>query len=722
MRLVRQAAGLLLLSAAAALAAPATHFTVSAPSSVVVGSSFSVNVTARDATEAVDVSYAGTVSVSSSLTGTVLSDYTFTPADSGIHAFTVTLTSRGTHTLNVTDTSNPAVTGSAQINVTGITSSASVSKSPASSSYVGDAVTLRATVTSGATGFVTFWDNGTTVLGTVAVNEGRAALTTSALAAGTHWVSAEYSGDAVYNGSLSPAVGFVILPPPTPITMTCSPSPSRWKQSVTCAATAPAGATGQITFHYKVGPYWEDLGAVSLSGGEPNQASITIAGSHVALSVPAVGDSTREMIGRYLGDSTHNPGDSNLVAHTIRGVSLAMSTVTAQPAEIDANGQMFASITVHLKDSTGNNLTAGFGSGKVFLQTTLGNIYSGIDNADGTYSGSLHGAEPGVATVTAFVQQFSNQIADSETVTLQTPQIAQGMKGDFNGDNRDDVLILAGDNTVVLWLMNGVTPLGGANLGSTFGYRVVGVADFDGNGMSDILLRNAAGDIGMWFMNGATIVRAAYVANVGTSYFPVASADFDGDGKADILLRDALGNVGMWMMNGEFIAAGAFVSSPGNYLVVGVGDLNGDGKSDIILKDSAGSIGGWLMNGSTIAAGGLIGSIGSSRVAGVADLNRDGREDIVLQDRQDAVGYWAMNGTAISAGEFLSDGGSGAVPLSWVGDFDGDGDGDLLFRWSRNGELRYRHTGMSPQGGVFGTTALGFPLFAPLAFDHTVIP
>jgi hypothetical protein len=69
---------------------------------------------------------------------------------------------------------------------------------------LGQVVTLTATVTSGATGKVTFYDQ-TTVLGIASVAGGQATLATSLLLPGPHSLLARYDGDSNYNPSLSAA-------------------------------------------------------------------------------------------------------------------------------------------------------------------------------------------------------------------------------------------------------------------------------------------------------------------------------------------------------------------------------------------------------------------------------------------------------------------------------------------------------------------------------------
>ena len=95
--------------------------------------------------------------------------------------------------------------------VPGISSSTSLSAAPTSSNY-GDSVTLSATVTSGATGTVTFSANGSTIAGcsSVAISSSSAQCVTTALPVGTDSLVASYSGDANFTGSASAPLGFTV--------------------------------------------------------------------------------------------------------------------------------------------------------------------------------------------------------------------------------------------------------------------------------------------------------------------------------------------------------------------------------------------------------------------------------------------------------------------------------------------------------------------------------
>jgi DNA/RNA endonuclease G, NUC1 len=96
---------------------PATHFSVSVPANATNGTAFNVTVTALDGSNGTDTGYAGTVHFTSSSTGTLPSDYTFTGGDLGAHTFSVTLTSNGSQSITATDTVTASITGSANTTV-----------------------------------------------------------------------------------------------------------------------------------------------------------------------------------------------------------------------------------------------------------------------------------------------------------------------------------------------------------------------------------------------------------------------------------------------------------------------------------------------------------------------------------------------------------------------------------------------------------------------------
>jgi hypothetical protein len=125
--------------------------------------------------------------------------------------------SAGQQTLSVTFTPTDSadyntVSGSVTIAVDQVGSTVGIAAS-SSESMLNSAVTFTATVSRMAgtpTGTVNFED-GTTVLGSAALSAGVCTFTTSSLAAGSHAITAVYSGDANDVGSSSAAVAELVI-------------------------------------------------------------------------------------------------------------------------------------------------------------------------------------------------------------------------------------------------------------------------------------------------------------------------------------------------------------------------------------------------------------------------------------------------------------------------------------------------------------------------------
>jgi hypothetical protein len=97
---------------------PAVTLKVDSAVAPVANSSYRVTVTATTATGAADPSYDGTVSFAASDASAVLpAAYQFTPADQGVHTFTVMMKSAGAQTLTVSDQTAASVKGTARVNV-----------------------------------------------------------------------------------------------------------------------------------------------------------------------------------------------------------------------------------------------------------------------------------------------------------------------------------------------------------------------------------------------------------------------------------------------------------------------------------------------------------------------------------------------------------------------------------------------------------------------------
>jgi len=271
-------------------------------------------------------------------------------------------------------------------------------------STFGQSVTFTATVSSSKgvpTGKVTF-KNGTKVLGTVALTNGVAALSTSTLAAGTPTITAAYGGStkfAVSSGSILQTVNKAA----TTSTITgSSPNPSTFGQAVTFTATVTTGAGGgtpggTVTFM---------KGTASL--GKATLASGTATFTTKTTQLPA---GTNSITALYGGDANHDGSTSATFTQTVNKATTS-TAVTANPTTITSGQSVTLTATVtatptstptgtvSFTDGTTNLGNASLSNGSATLVTT-GIVGTGTHTINGTYkANSNYLGSFGTVTVT----------------------------------------------------------------------------------------------------------------------------------------------------------------------------------------------------------------------------------------------------------------------------------------------------------------------------------
>jgi hypothetical protein len=227
-------------------------------------------------------------------------------------AYSTSYITKGTHSITATysgDLNQAAGSAAALTEVIKVQQqSKTVLATSGSPSLVGQPVTFTATVTSTygtiPDGELVTFNDGTTMLASVALANGRAAYTTSSLSGKTHTIKAVYSGDV----NLKPSTGAVIQVVElytTTTTLTSSPNPSTHGQAVTFTAavssSGPNPPTGKVVF--KDGT--TGIGITILSGSVATLTKSTLAvGAH---SITA----------EYLGDSSSAKSTSAVLSQVV---------------------------------------------------------------------------------------------------------------------------------------------------------------------------------------------------------------------------------------------------------------------------------------------------------------------------------------------------------------------------------------------------------------------
>ena len=215
--------------------------------------------------------------------------------------------------------------------------------------------------------------------------------------------------------------------------------------------------------------------------------------------------------------------------------------------------------------------------------------------------------------------------------------------------------------------------------------------------------------------NGATISDGLGMGTILNDDGTSPSPDFNADLHGDLLFRTGNGSVPIWQMNGTQVGFADYtklgsstVGAPDlSWHIMDTGDFDGDHRSDVLWQTDGGGVAIWEMSGIQIKAAdytrlgsSIVGAPGRDwHIIGSGDFDGDGNSDLLWKTDGGGVAIWEMNGTQIKAADYTKLGSSvvGAPGGDWhiigSGDFDGDGKADLLWRtdggqlaiWEMNG-------------------------------------
>jgi hypothetical protein len=268
------------------------------------------------------------------------------------------------------------------------------------------------------TGTVTFKDRSKTIA-VVAVAAGQASYSISYSAAGTHLITAVYSGDASNSGSTSPVLNAYVEAGPvaSKTVITTSGSPSLVGQSVTFTAT--------ITSSYGSIPDGDTV--IFYDGTVVIGSSATVGGS-ATISTSALVAKTHAIKASYQGDASFKPSLGlvqqvvlDFVTSLIVGASPSPSAF-GQPVllttTVTSNAPGGATGTVTFKNGTAVLGTASLSGGTATLTTTR--LAAGTAAITASYNGDLHSAK----SAEAFTESVHPAVSSSSLASSMNPSPA----------------------------------------------------------------------------------------------------------------------------------------------------------------------------------------------------------------------------------------------------------------------------------------------------------
>ena len=170
--------------------------------------------------------------------------------------------------------------------------------------------------------------------------------------------------------------------------------------------------------------------------------------------------------------------------------------------------------------------------------------------------------------------------------------------------------------------------------------------------------------------------------------YDAASGDLNGDGRADIVMtisqsgHAADGSTGAWLIQADQTAAwGDLSQRNAGWEIFGTGVTTaGKTTCDVYVKSADNVIGAWTTDATGKVAGWeTVGQFdASTQVLGLGDFNGDGQTDLLLRNTNGAVGCYFTSGETLGWNYFQSLGDEWTV--SAVGDLNGDGRDDVVLK------------------------------------------
>lgn len=276
----------------------------------------------------------------------------------------------------------------------------------------------------------------------------------------------------------------------------------------------------------------------------------------------------------------------------------------------------------------------------------------------------------------------------NDDTTLGSPSRTR-LGVDMSGDGRADMVWrnpVSGAN--MIWTFSGGVRRQEKALASAGqSWQMMGTADLDGDGQGELIWWNSTtASVSAWQIRNSQIVSKTGFGSTGYVQAPVAGmGDFNGDGKVDLLIRHrGKGTTTIWEMDGLRRSRQLALPSSTDirWEVKAIGDLTGDNQAEIVWQHPGGRVAIWSIQNSTYqSAVQFTPTSSSDKVQGMGDFDGNGQYDILLRDtRSGAVTIWQMNGLTREATIALPTKLSANQQIVDIADLNSDGKSDIVFR------------------------------------------
>ena len=298
-------------------------------------------------------------------------------------------------------------------------------------SFFGQSVTFTATVSGSGgtpTGTVNFLDGGTTI-GSGTLSFGMATFSTATLGVGTHTITASYTGDHTFQGSVSSTpVTQRVQQDQTTTLLTSSPNPAKSGAPVTFTATisvqgpgttAAANPTGSVTFTDSFNGQTTTLGTPTLTSADNGVITLTLTNLGVGLHT---------VTATYSGDGNFRTSTSPNVLQSITAATTVPTTTTITSSANPSTSGQSITFTATVAPSSGGGTPTGtvefFIDGNPFGNHVSLNGGVAVSQAISTLSVGTHTITVNYSGDSSFAPNSSNPF--TQTVNATAPTLTDG--------------------------------------------------------------------------------------------------------------------------------------------------------------------------------------------------------------------------------------------------------------------------------------------------------